>query len=248
MGTHTAQIVTALATSAAIVVALVAVVTAVWALRSTGRGTRAAVAEIRHDRDLQIRPHLAFAPTLPGITTREVAFVDIPGVDASVVQDALAHMPEGGSVVVCDPQADDAGYGRLRNYGNGAAIDVCVRFQIDDVAPTADVPTRTPGWVENRQSAGPDEAFTYPRDIAPGATARVMHLPAMVSWDVFRTVGSVRGTATIACTDIAGNRYEWSQQFAIWAFYPDPSWTWTSTRLVAQFGEVTSASSPNQPA
>jgi hypothetical protein len=239
MGTHTAEVVAALATSAAVVVALIAVVVAIWALRSTGRGTRAALAEVRHDRDLQIRPHLAFAPALPNVAIRDVALTDFPGIDPSIVADVLTKVPGGGTVIVCDAQVEDSGYGRLRNYGKGAAIDTRVRFVVDEVVYASGAPTPTSEWVEDHQAAEPDAAFTNPRDIAAGETGRIMHLPAVVSWDVFRTLGTVRGTAVIECTDIAGNRYEWSQPFGIWAFYPDPAWSWGSTRLLAQFGEVT---------
>lgn len=247
MGTHTAQVVAALATSAAVVVALIAVVVAIWALRSTSRGTRGVLAEVRHDRDLGIRPHLAFAPTLPNIAIREVALADIPGIDPSVVADVGATIPDGGTLIACDPSVEDSGYGRLRNYGQGAAIDTRVRFVVDEVVRAGGAQAPSSAWVEDHQAAESDVAFTYPRDIAPGETGRIVHLPAVVSWDVFRTLGTVRGTAVIECSDIAGHSYEWTQPFSIWAFYPDPSWSWTSTRLLAQFGEVTRVPSASRP-
>ena len=216
----------------AVAIVLYTVITFAGVLGSFYIATRT-LRELQADRRLRHQPRLAFDGFGYRLPIQFVkAGLHVPGVNPSYAERRLAALPVDGESVRLKVSGDTdrsktiPGYGNLRNFGLGPALETRVTWIPESVTIGAETFTLNKEKLrEARYSPELNDMPLVPGHIASNESSVLSRLPAFIEKDFEKKVAEVRGSLRLECLDVFGEKHTFRQSFFIGTGYRDsPPW------------------------
>jgi hypothetical protein len=197
-----------------------------------------ALREVQRDRELRQSPFLAFET---GGWRRTVKFVragaTIPGLNPGYVKEIFPNLPPSAESVRLDaPEGElqKSFYGRLTNFGSGAALGARVTWLAQEVAIGQDSFEITEAMrVQPPYTEDLNEMPLDPGHILAGEVAQLTRLPTFIEKDIDKKILRVDGRLQVRCTDVAGKPYSFEQAFHLSTAYSE-----SPPRVHVAFGDL----------
>jgi len=194
----------------------IAVLTVVGVLASLYMSIRA-LKEIREDRLIRQKPHLAFEG---GGYRLLVEFVKaggcVPGIDPDFAKEVFSNLPEDAESIHLRSGKNNRPifYGDLRNFGLGPALETEVTWVPISVRIGSETFMIDGAKLDEPVYSKPLNTLpACPQHILPGGGAELSRLPTFIDKDFEKKISEVEGVLEIKCQDVFGNSHNTQQKF-----------------------------------
>ena len=180
-----------------------------------------ALKEVKEDRLIRQKPHLAFEGGGYGLPVEFVkAGRCIPGIDPDCANEFFSKLPKDAESIQLRPVKDKSDhsrplfYGELRNYGLGPALETEVVW----VPTSIRIGTET-FMIDRAKLNEPvyskplNTLPACPQHILPGGDAELSRLPTFIDKDFEKKISEVEGILEIKCQDVFGKSHVTHQKF-----------------------------------
>jgi hypothetical protein len=185
--------------------------------------------EVREDRRLRTHPVVVFEPGGYVVPVSRRAFNHrIPGKDPARVEESFKDLPGSGSRIDSEP------FARLRNIGQGPALEVEVLFVVELLEVNGVKKEIDEGFrAAPRYSRAWNTEVAMDHVLPAGAETQVSGLPCFVTLDFNDEISYAEGTITIAYQDMRARQLSTRQRFRY--FNEGPK---AHHRYLVNFGEI----------
>lgn len=173
--------------------------------------------EVRIDRRLRAKPHLAFECRGNLLNIEFVkAGKRIPGVNPKYVERKFFNLPDDAESVRIITSLNKVDFGKLKNYGLGPALETEIVWQPERVKIGSEEFV-----IDKRklsEAVYSTELNTIPAwdsHILPGSDTGVTRLPTFIEKDFEKKISEVQGILEISCKDVYGKKHVTTQRFFI---------------------------------